>query len=274
MQRPVSSIRPSSGWAALNLRQVWQFRDLLASLAGRDIKLRYRQTLLGAVWVVLQPLLSAGILFFVFNKVAKLNTDFPSAFAGTIAFYVFNQTLNKCATCLVDNAGLVSKVFFPRLVLPFSTVLSTLVDFGVSLGVMIVLLLVYRIAPTLAFLTFPLWLGLILLLAMGIGLFAAALTVSYRDVRYVIPVLTQILTFASPVGYTLAVALEKTSARLHPFYLLNPLSSLLEGFRWAVLGTPPPPLNNVLYAVVFCVVIFIAGAFSFKKMERKFADVI
>ena len=178
-QKPYLVIRPSSGWQALNLRQIWLFRDLLLTLAGRDIKLRYRQTALGAIWVVVQPLMGAGVLSFVFNRVANVPTGtippFLFAFAGMIAFTAFSSTLSKASGSLVGNAQLVSKVFFPRLVLPLSTVASTLVDFGVSLVMLFVLMLVYRIVPTPQIVLFPVWLALILMLSLGIGLFTASL---------------------------------------------------------------------------------------------------
>ncbi len=278
-KQPHLIIRPSSGWAALNLRQIWLYRDLLMTLALRDVKLRYRQTALGAIWVVLQPLLGAGVLSFVFNRVADVPTgDAPAflfAFVGMLAFTAFSSTLTKASSSLVGNAQLVSKVFFPRLVLPLSTVLSTLVDFAVSLTVLFVLMLLYRIAPGPQLLLLPLWLGLILLLSLGCGLIAGALMVSYRDVQYVLPVVVNLLTFASPVAYAASFAASKLPDGLQPFYfILNPLAGLLEAFRWSVLGGGEVQWGYVAYSSVFALLLFLAGAFAFRKMERKFADVI
>lgn len=278
-QQPHLIIRPSSGWAALHLRQIWLYRDLLMTLAMRDVKLRYRQTALGAIWVVMQPLLAAGVLSFVFNRVANVPTgDMPPflfSFVGMLAFTAFSSTLLKASASLVGNAQLVSKVFFPRLVLPLSTVLSTLVDFAVSLLMLCVLMLLYRIAPGVQLLLLPLWLGLILLLSLGCGLIAAALMVSYRDVQYVLPVVVNLLTFGSPVAYAASFAASKLPDGLQPFYfILNPLAGLLEAFRWSVLGGGEVQWGYVAYSAVFALVLFVAGAFAFKKMERKFADVI
>lgn len=277
-QEPHLIIRPRSGWQALDPKQIWQFRDLLLTLAQRDVKLRYRQTALGAIWVILQPLLSAGVLSFVFNRVASVPTGstppFLFAFVGMLGFTVFSSTLGKASGSLVGNAQLVSKVFFPRLVLPLSTVLSTLVDFGVSLAMLFVLMLIYRITPVPQLVLLPVWLALLLLLSLGCGLIASALMVSYRDVQYVLPVVINLLTFASPIAYAASFAASKLPPGLEPFYfILNPLASLLEAFRWSLIGGEVK-WGYVAYSALFALVLFITGAFTFKKMERKFADVI
>ena len=272
--KPYLTIQPTAGWQAINLRELWQFRDLLTTLAQRDVKLRYRQTALGALWVVLQPLMAAGIFSFVFGKVAKLPSDglpyFVFSYAGLLGWNAFSATLGKASGSLLGNAGLVSKVYFPRLVLPLSVVFSTLIDFAVALGLMAVLMVVYHIAPTAALLLLPVWLALIILLAVGVGMYASALTVSYRDVGFILPVLTQFLLYASPVAY----AVSAVPAHLRFVYFLNPLSGLLEAFRWSLLGTGHLDARIVAYSTVVTLLVFVGGAFSFKKMERKFADVI
>ena len=272
--RPYLTIKPTSGWQAINLRELWQFRDLLLTLAQRDVKLRYRQTALGALWVLLQPLMAAGIFSFVFGKVAKLPSDglpyFVFAYAGLLGWNAFSSTLTKASGCLLQNANLVSKVYFPRLVLPLSVVFSTLIDFAVALGLMVVLMVVYHVAPTLALLLLPVWLALIVLLAVGVGLYASALTVTYRDVQYVLPVVTQFLLYASPVAY----AVSAVPAHLRLVYFVNPLSGLLEAFRWSLLGTGHLDARIVAYSVAVTLLVFAGGALAFKKMERKFADVI
>lgn len=277
--KPYLRIEPEAGWAALDLRQVWRFRDLLRTLAARDVKLRYRQTALGAVWVILQPLLGAGILSFVFNKIANLPTDGvpPLAFsyAGMLGYTIFSSTLSKASGSLVGNAQMISKVFFPRLVLPLSTVFSTLVDFVVAMAMMLVLMLAYGLAPGLGFLLLPLWIALLLLMSLGCGLFFAALMVSYRDVQYVLPVLVSFLTFASPIAYPASFVMTKLPEAVRPFYfLLNPLAALLEAFRWSLLGRGAVPWGWVGYSAAFSVAVFVAGAFAFKRMEGSFADVI
>lgn len=273
-ERPHLTIRPSRGWQALDLKQIWLYRDLLMTLAGRDVKLRYRQTALGAFWVIFQPLMTAGIFSFVFGTVAKLPSDgvphILFTYAGVLAYNAFSSTLNKTSGVLVGNAGLISKVYFPRLVLPLSTVLSTLIDFGVALGMMAVLMAIYGIAPGVGLLLLPVLLFLILLIAVGIGLWTSALMVSYRDVAYVLPILIQMLLYASPIGYSLSTV----PAKYLSLYFLNPLAGLIEAFRWSILGRGEVHWGAVAYAAVFAVVSFIFGAFMFKKMERKFADVI
>jgi lipopolysaccharide transport system permease protein len=272
--KPYLTIRRTSGWAAINLRELWHFRNLMFTLAGRDLKLRYKQTALGVIWVVLQPLMAAGIFSFVFGTVAKLPTDgvptFVFTFAGLLAWNLFSGTLSKCSGCLIGNSHLISKVFFPRLVLPLSTVPSTLVDFGVSLAMMAVLMVTFRTHPSAAVLLLPVWLGLLLMLALGVGLCAAALTVNYRDVQYILPVVMQVLLYASPVAYSVSAV----PAEFQPWFATNPLVGLLQGARWSILGTPGPPGWMVTYAACMSVVAFLIGAFSFKRMERRFADAI
>lgn len=244
------------------------------TLAGRDVRLRYRQTALGAIWVFMQPLIAAMIFAFVFGRVAKLPTDgFPAivfTYAGMWAWNAFSTTLTKSSMVLVQNANLVSKVFFPRLVLPLSTVFSSLLDFVVSLIPMAVLMLINKVVPGPQILLMPVVLLLLLMMSVGIGLYASALMVAYRDVQYVIPVAIQMLTFACPIGY----AVSNVPADYKTAYYLNPLVSLLETFRWSVLGGTAPNLTFLAYSTVFTLVVFIGGAFSFKKMERRFADVI
>ena len=277
--RPFRTLRPQSGWQALNLRELWLFRDLLLTLATRDIKLRYRQTAVGALWVVLQPLLAAGIFTFVFGKVANLPHPkgvpyFVFSYAGLLGWNVFSSTIMKVSASLVQNANLVSKVYFPRLILPLSTMFSTGLDFLVAFTLMPVLMVIAHVVPGLGLLTLPLWFALLLMLALGLGMYVSALAVTYRDVQYVIPVLMQFLLYASPVAYQMTYALQKLPAAYQPLYTLNPLAGLLEAFRWSLLGHASLPLAPVAYAAAVSVLIFFGGAYSFKKLERKFADVI
>jgi len=277
--KPHLVIQPTRGWAAINLPEIWQFRDLLLTLAGRDVKLRYRQTALGVIWVVLQPLLAAGIFSFVFGKVARMDTDgipyFLFSYGGLLGWNAFNSTLGKASTCLIQNSQLISKVFFPRLIVPLSTVFSTLIDFGVALSMMVVLMALNHVVPGLPLLLLPLWILLILMLAIGVGLFAAALTVSYRDVQFVLPVLLQFLLYASPVAYPSS----RVPAEWRTLYMLNPLAGLLEAFRWSMFSTIGKRGDGVTwwavgYGAACALVALVAGAFAFKKMERRFADVI
>jgi lipopolysaccharide transport system permease protein len=271
---PLVRLRPPSRWAALRLGEIVEYRDLLRALAVRDIKLRYKQTLLGVAWVVLQPLLAAGIFTFVFSLVAKLPSDgvpyFLFSYAGLLGWNLFNNVLTRSSTSLLSNGHLISKVFFPRLILPLSSIGSAAVDFAVAAGMMVVLLIAYRWAPPAGLILLPLWLLLLVAMGMGLGMWAGALSVSFRDVQYIIPVLVQCLLYASPVPYG-ASAVPET---LRTVYYLNPLTAPLEMCRWSLLGTPPPAVGWLLYSTAVAAGIFVMGAVVFKRMERRFADVI
>lgn len=270
---PLIKIRPTSRWKAIDFKEIWQFRDLVLILAGRDIKLRYRQTALGVIWVVMQPLLGAGIFSFLSGVIAKTPTDgprYPFVFVGMLAWTALSTTLTKSSTCLIQNTNLVSKVYFPRLVLPLSTVVSTLIDFFVGLCMLALIMLVYGIVPTPALLLMPIWLFFLLALGLGFGLIAAGLTVQYRDVQFVLPVAIQFLLFISPIWYTLSALPDKY--RL--IYMANPLSGLLDAFRWSILPTGSLHWGSVAYSVIVSTVVMVIGAYSFRSMERRFADVI
>lgn len=277
-EKPEFTIRPSSRWAALKLGEVWQFRDLLLTLAARDVKLRYRQTAMGVAWVILQPLIAAGVFALVFTRLAGLPTGgvppFIFTFAGMLAWNLFNNTLSKSGGALVGNTQLVSKVFFPRLILPLSTVFSTLLDFGVALCMMAVLMMAFHVVPGWGIVLLPVWTLLLLLLALGFGLAASAAMVKYRDVAFMMPVILNFLLYASPVGYEAGVAHKLGHWSF--VYFLNPLAPLLEAFRWSLLGPKAGGVhwNFVAYAAILSVIVFLAGAFHFKKSEREFADVI
>lgn len=273
-RQPTVVIRRSTGWRGLDPREVWAYRDLLLVLGVRDVKLRYRQTALGVVWVVLQPLIGAGVFALVFGRVAQLPSEgvpyFLFAYAGFLAWNAFQGTLTKSSMCLVQSSHLVSKVFFPRIILPLATVFSTLLDFAVAFAFLLVLWMVYDVAPGLNVLLLPVWMLLLQCLALGIGFYAAALTVRYRDVQHALPVLTQFVLYASPVAYAVSVVPES----LRPFYVLNPLTGLLEAFRWSLVGHGTLAWGPVAYSAAVAVVVFLLGAMAFRRMERQFADVI
>ncbi len=256
------------------LAETWQARDLLYTFADRDLRLRYRQTALGVVWVVLQPLIAAGIFTFVFGTVARMPSDGKPyilfTFAALTGWNLFSGILTRASGCLVGNANLVSRVFFPRLILPLSVMPAAIVDFIVALGMYAVLLVVYGVAPTAALATLPLWMFLLCTGAFGAGLVAASLMVRYRDVQYVLPVAAQLLLYASPVAY----AASRVPERWHTLYFLNPLAAAIEGLRWSLLGTEPPAAGAVAWSASVGVVAIITGVFVFRRMERGFADVI
>ncbi|MBC8137810.1 MAG: ABC transporter permease [Fibrella sp.] len=277
---PLRTIRPPSGFTPLDLRELWAYRDLLTTLAFRDIMLRYRQTALGVTWVLLQPAVGAGLLTFVFGNIAGLAKGSSTAyflltFAGQIFYVAYAGTVTKVAASLVGNTGLVSKVYFPRLILPLSTVASSLLDFAVGFCLLALLLVFFHGVPGLPFLTLPFWIAFSLLLSLGWGLIAAALMVAYRDVQHILPVLMQFLNFGSPVGWTL----DRIGEKWLPLYLLlNPLAVFIEGFRWSLYARDwsdfPVPAGYVVYAVVIALGIFSAGTMIFRNRERQFADVI
>jgi lipopolysaccharide transport system permease protein len=276
------TIRPPSGWAAIHLGDIWQFRDLLLTLAARDLKIRYKQTALGVAWVILQPLLAAGIFSVVFGTIGRFSSDgvnsFVFIYVGMLAWNLFSGVLTRSSSCLTGNAHLISKVFFPRLVLPLSTLGSALVDFAVAAALLVVLMYLYQIPATWAILLAPLFTLAVLMLAMGVGLVAAALTVSYRDVQFILPVALNILLYASPVAYPATYAWLHLGPRLRRLYFFNPLVGSLEAFRWSILagspGVHPPMLWPVAYSLIASFILLWIGAMAFKQMERKFADVI
>ena len=256
------------------LAETWQARDLLYTFADRDIRLRYRQTALGVIWVVLQPLIAAGIFTFVFGTVAHLSSEGKPymlfTFAALAGWNLFSGILTRASSCLVGNANLVSRVFFPRLILPLSVAPAAMLDFVVSLGMFAVLLVVYGVAPTLALLALPFWMLLLSAGAFGAGLVAASLTVRYRDVQFVLPVVVQLLLYASPVAY----AATRVPERWHTLYYLNPLVAAIEGLRWSLLGTDAPSAGSVAWSVAVAAVSVATGILVFRRMERGFADVI
>lgn len=277
----VTVIEQRSAWAIFDLRELWQYRDLLVALARRDVKLRYRQTALGAIWVLLQPLLGAGVFTILFTGLTDTSAGrvptFVLAFAGMIGWSAFSSTVMKAGTSLIGNSSLVSKVYFPRLALPFSTVYSTLLDLGVSVIVLVVLMLVTRTAPSFYCLLSLLWIVPMVLLGMGIGLFTGALMVSYRDVGPIQSMALQYATYVAPAGYTLSQVLGKMP-NAYWFFQLNPLSHLLEGLRWSLFGAAngmvAPSVGGVAYALLSAILIFFSGMYLFGRMERRFADVI
>jgi lipopolysaccharide transport system permease protein len=270
---PVVVIRPSKGLRALDLKELVRSRELLLSLAVRDVKLRYRQTALGGAWIIVQPLLAAGVFSFVFGNVADLPSDgvpyFVFAFAGMLGWNVYAGTLGKSSSSLLANAALVSKVYFPRLVLPLSSALSVVIDFVVASGVMAVILVVTDLSPGPAVALLPIWIVALLGLALGTGLTTSALAVRWRDFAYIVPVLAQFLLYVSPVAY----ALDAIPARFRTLYSMNPLVGLLEAVRWSVLGTNRPgwPL---IWSLACAVVVFLVGVIAFRQSERRFADFI
>ncbi len=272
-------IRPKQSLVAFDPAELWRFRDLLNNLALRDIRLRYRQAALGIIWVIFQPLVGGVIFTILFNKVAgiELQSEIPYFLFALVGFATWNSfsgTFSKASMSLVQNAQMISKVFFPRIILPLSTIYGTLLDFAIALVAVLIGLVIFQVPITLAILTFPLWLLVIQILALGLGMMAGAVSVSYRDVQYALPVLLSMGTFASPVGYPLVNAMVKVGPSLQPFFLINPMSGLIDAMRWSLLGEPVYSWGLVAYNVAFALVALLLGMVVFRKLERRFADVI
>lgn len=267
-------IVPRRRWGAADAKELWRFRGLLGRFTIRDLTLRYRQTALGIAWVVIQPLAGAGVFTVVFGRVAGLESDdtpyYVFAFAGLLGWTAFSAGLTKSTSSLVGNGALVSKIYFPRMLLPLSTVGSTVIDLIIGLGVMAVLLWVSSTGVSLHVLALPALVLLTLALATGMGLVLSALAVRYRDVNYILPVAIQFLLYACPVGYSV----DTVPSDIKVYFDLNPLTGLLEGFRWSLLGTDDFPSGALLYSAGAALVALVVGVAVFTRMERTFADVI
>jgi lipopolysaccharide transport system permease protein len=268
------TIRPPRGWSPLHLKELWEYRELAYFLTWRDIKVRYKQTALGAVWAIIQPLFMMAVFSLFFGRLGKLPSEgLPyTVFTLTalLPWQLFAYALNESSSSLVANERLITKVYFPRLVVPISAVLSGLVDFGISFVVLLAMMGYYRIAPTRAILTLPLFILLAIVTALGVGLWLSALNVRYRDVRYTLSFIIQFWLFATPVAYSI----ELVPARWRALYGLNPMAGVVEGFRWALLGKGEAPGPMFAVSVATVVLILVGGLFYFRRMEDGFADVI
>jgi lipopolysaccharide transport system permease protein len=266
-------IQPPTLWPSINLRELWAFRDLLFILMLRDVQLRYKQTALGVAWVVLQPLAAALIFAAIFGGFAHLPTNgaayFPFVFAGLLAWNMFAGALQRAGNSLVSDARLITKVYFPRLIIPLASCAAVLVDLAVSLVVMAVLLIAFQIPLTLNILALPAAILLTFLLALGASLLISALNVYYRDFMYVLPFLIQIWMYASPVVYSASLIPE----RFRSFYAINPMVGAIDAVRWALLGGPFPWLT-VSLSIVCCLLLLVLGGLVFQRVEQHFADVI
>jgi lipopolysaccharide transport system permease protein len=267
-------IEPTRGWAVLKLREVWEYRELLYFLVWRDVKVRYKQTALGIAWVVLQPLVATVIFTVVFGNLAKIpsgNLPYPLfAFAALLPWNYFAGALTRAGTSLVNNANLITKIYFPRLIIPLAGVINGLVDFGISLIVLVALMIYYGVVPNAAVLLLPFFLLMAIGTALGVSLWLAALGVQYRDVNYLLPFLSQVWMYATPVVYPASLFPE----RWRPLLGLNPMAGVVEGFRWALTGSGDAPGPLLLVSVGIIVVLLVSGLVFFRNTERTFADVV
>ena len=273
-------IRPSRGWSTIDLKELWHFRELVYFLIWRDIKVRYKQTALGATWAIIQPFLTMVVFTIFFGKLAKIPSDnvpYPIfSYTGLLPWGLFVKALTDTGHSLVAHRAMITKIYFPRLVIPFASVLSGVVDFGLAFIVLIGMMIYYNNVPgstyqislTPAVLTLPLFLILALVTALGVGLWLSALNVIYRDINYILPFLTQFWLFITPIAYPSSMIPKKWQL----LYAINPMTGVVEGFRWALLGTKIAPGPMLMVSTTISLVILITGLFYFRRMERTFAD--
>ncbi|MBX3439266.1 MAG: ABC transporter permease [Planctomycetaceae bacterium] len=280
----VTIIEPRPGWRPVNLAELWRYRELVYFLTWRDVKVRYKQTVMGAAWAVIQPLLTSLVFVVLFGVMGRMNADttvpyLAFVFAGQMAWQFFQSAVVQSGQSLVSSANLISKVYFPRLIVPMASVGAGLVDFMMSLGVMATILAAYLLAPPLQVLLLPLMLIGVVTTALGVGSLLAALTVAYRDFRYVVPFLVQMWMLTTPVGYPFSRIEGLFNKAGLPdwwfgvYFFLNPMAGYVEGFRWCLLGTP---LHFGMLALSACssVLLLVIGAMYFRRVERRFADIV
>jgi len=267
-------IRPSRGWIPLRLEDLWEYRELLYFLTWRDIKVRYKQTVLGAVWAILQPFLTMVVFSIFFGRLAKLPSDnipYPIfSYSALVVWTFFANGVTSSSNSMVAEANTIKKVYFPRLVIPVAAVFSGVVDFVLAFIVLIGMMAFYGITPSAAVFWLPLFFLLAFITALGVGLWLSAMNVMFRDVRYALPFLIQIWLFATPIAYS-ASLLKGTWKTL---YGLNPMVGVVEGFRWALLGVETRPGPMIAVSSFVSIVLLVSGAYYFRRMERSFADVV
>lgn len=273
-EQPYTVIRPSRGWVSLNLNELWHYRELLFFLAWRDIKVRYMQTALGAAWAIIQPVLSMMVLTIFFGRLAKVPSNgipYPLfAYTALVPWQLFAYALTESSNSVVLNERLITKIYFPRLVIPLASVMTGLVDFMIAFPLVIGMMIWYHIPPTLAVLTLPLFVLFTMATALAVGLWLSALNVQYRDVRHTLTFIVQFWLFASPVAYPSTLV----PARWRPLYGLNPMAGVIEGFRWALLRKTPAPGPMLAVSILVTAVVLIGGLYYFRRMEKTFADVV
>ena len=271
---PIIRIEPSSGWVSLNLKDLWDYRELLYFLIWRDIKVRYKQTVLGAGWAIIQPFFTMVVFSLFFGRLAKVPSDgipYPLfSFAALVPWGFFANGLNHASNSLVSGSNLLKKIYFPRLAMPIATVLSGVVDFLLALVVLIGMMLYYGYVPTTNAFWLPFFLLLALMTSLGVSLWLSAMNVQFRDIRYITPFLVQFWLFATPIAYPSSLLSEPWRT----IYGINPMVGVVEGFRWALLGVNTAPGPIIFVSSLTSLLLMVAGAFYFRRMERTFADVV
>ncbi len=273
--KPYLTIKPKKGWQLIDFRELREYRDLFYFLVVRDIKVRYKQTVLGGLWAIIQPVCMMIVFTLFFGRLAgledRIDVPYPIfSYSAMVAWTYFSNAISSSANSLISNVSLISKVYFPRLIVPLAPVLAFLLDFAIAFVILIGMMLYYRIYPTIMIVFLPLLILLMMFTASGVGMFLAALNAQYRDIRYTITFLVQFWMFASPVVYPVSMIPEK----YHLLYAINPMAGVIEGFRSALLGTVAFPTQMLLVSTLVSILLFIAGALYFRQTERYFADVI
>lgn len=266
-------IESKSNWLLFPFKELWLYRELLFFLTWRDIKIRYQQTVLGFAWAILQPFLTMIVFSVFFGKLAKMDSEgvpYPIfSYTALLPWQFFEQSIQNSANSLVTNANMITKVFFPRLFVPISSVLSSLIDFFIAFTVLIGMMIFYKVQPTAGIVWLPVFLLLAFITSMGVSFWLSAMNVKYRDVRYIVPFLTRFWFFGTPITYSSKLLSEPWRT----LYGLNPMVGVVEGFRWALLGTAPPQ-STILLSAGIALLIFFSGLIYFNRVEKTFADVI
>jgi len=272
--KDITLIRPSRGWVSLNLRDLWRYRELIYFFIWRDVKVRYKQTLLGAAWAIIQPVFTMVVFSIFFGNLAKIPSDnipYPIfSYTALLPWGLFEAGISKAGNSLVASRSLITKIYFPRLVIPLASVIAGLVDFALAFIVLIGMMLYYGFSPTSSIWLLPILLLLTLMTALGTGLWLSALNVAYRDVGYVIPFIIRLWFFLTPITYSASIVPEA----FQQLYALNPMTGVVQGFRWALLGVGSPPSELLLASSIAALVLLVTGALYFRRMERTFADVV
>ena len=271
---PVIRIEPSRGWISLRLDELWEYRELLYFLAWRDIKIRYKQTALGAAWAIIQPFFTMVIFSIFFGRLAGIPSDgvpYPIfSFAALVPWTFFANSLNQSSNSLVNSANLIQKVYFPRLAVPIASVFSGMVDFVLAFIVLLGMMLYYGMLPTINVVWLPAFCLLAFVTSLGVGLWLSAMNVRFRDVRYTVPFLVQFWMFATPIAYPSSLLSEPWRT----LYGLNPMVGVIEGFRWGLLGTNTAPGGIIIISSLMAMAILVGGAFYFRRAEKSFADIV
>jgi lipopolysaccharide transport system permease protein len=274
LELPHFRIEPKRGWVSVNLKDLWQYRELLFFLAWRDVKVRYKQTALGAAWAVIQPLFTMLLFTLFFGRLAKVPSDgipYPLfSYTALLPWQLFAYALTESSNSVVANERLITKVYFPRLIVPLASILAGLVDFAIAFVLVLGMMAWYHTVPTWAILTLPFFILFTIITALAVGLWLSALNVQYRDVRYTLTFIVQFWLIASPVAYSATLV----PAKWRPFYGLNPMAGVIEGFRWALLGKTPAPGALLWVSVAVVAIVLVGGFYYYRRMEKTFADLV